>query len=180
MDTASLNLELKVQVDPAFFAKLRGRLTANGQPYQRLSHVDTYFPTSHGRLKLRQITHDDSDVAASAELISYERPNHAQARWSHYHLVSVPIAMVEGLRFALAAALGLGPEVRKSRVVVIVDQTRIHLDVVDNLGTFIELETLANDRPGAEVEAELLKVARYLGIDSLEPIAGSYGELLSA
>lgn len=182
MSGAARNLELKVRVEPEYLTGLRARLIADGQAYQRLTQIDTYFPTPRGRLKIRQIIPDDqaAPFSSRAELIAYERPVDPGVRWSHYHRVSIPIAIVEVLRAALTTVLGSVLEVRKTRDVVICGHTRIHLDVVAELGCFVELETLANDRPETGVIAELREVARCLRIDTLSPIAGSYCDLLSA
>jgi homotetrameric cytidine deaminase len=81
------------------------------------------------------------------------------------------------VREALDAALGTRVVVTKRRRLLTWGAVRIHLDDVDGLGTFAELEGVAS--AGSDLAAEGEQVARLqadLGLSEL--IAGSYSELL--
>jgi adenylate cyclase class IV len=108
----------------------------------RVEQEDTFFHTAHGRLKLRTF----SPIAA--ELIYYERENTREPKFSAYTVVGTqePAA----LKAALTAALGVRGVVRKQRLLYTIGQTRIHLDHVEGLGRFIELEWVMH--PGQSVE----------------------------
>ena len=194
----SRNLELKVRGDPARLADARARLAAAGVPARpALRQVDTYFDVPHGRLKLREIVPADADADAdadaavlpTAELIAYARPDDPAARWSAYHLAPVPAAAAPAVRATLAAALGVRTVLVKRRQVAIVGRTRVHLDLVDGLGAFIELETVLGDdgsagtdadAVGTTAAAELAAVAALVGLDPAGDgvVAGSYADLL--
>jgi adenylate cyclase, class 2 len=96
---------------------------------------DTYFRVPDGRLKLRE------ETPGAAVLIQYDRPDAAQARESRYRLVES--ADPAGLKEALDAALGTLVVVDKQRHVLIWHGVRIHLDRVEGLGNFLELEAVA-------------------------------------
>jgi adenylate cyclase class IV len=141
-----------------------------------MRQIDTYFAVPRGRLKLRQIA--GPGEVGSAELIGYARPDVAGARWSAYDLVPVAPDDVPALKRALAATVGIRAVVTKEREVGVLRRTRVHLDNVEGLGCFVELETVVaagDDEAGAA--GELADVAALLGLEGLEPIAGSYAEL---
>jgi predicted adenylyl cyclase CyaB len=172
------NLELKVQCDEATFAAVSARAMDLGSP-QSLLQRDTYFTVPQGRLKLREIRRDGAD--SSAELIGYSRPDLAGSRWSTYHRAEIAASDVDALREALGTTIGERVVVEKRRDVVLVKQTRIHLDNVNGLGCFIELETVIGEALSdkqAAIEHDAIIAA--LGIGDLPPIGGSYSDLLEA
>lgn len=132
---------------------------------------DAFFPAPQGRLKLR----DFGD--GSGELIAYRRPDAAAARASDYfiHATTQP----ESLRSVLSYALGEGGRVRKRRRLFLFEHTRIHLDEVEGLGTFVELETVLTEQGEAEARAELDRIAQALGLDAEERVSTAYVDLLA-
>ncbi len=133
--------------------------------------TDTYFVAANGRLKLREIER------RGAWLIGYERPDGHETRGSDYRLI--PIYEPADLKAALATTLGIRVIVRKRREIYLVDNVRIHLDQVEDLGEFLEFEAvlgpILDDARGREQVAAL--VARFreaLG----EPISSGYADLL--
>lgn len=173
------NLEIKVSCDAIPLSVIQARAVAAGAGAPvTIQQLDTYFAVARGRLKLREIA---SEQGASAELIGYLRPDDGGSRWSDYQRVEVPSAQAQALRRALAMTCGLVGEVGKTRTVLIWGRTRIHLDEVDGLGAFVELETVAGpDDDEHAILHEHERVIRALGLDRLPVIAGSYGELIQA
>jgi adenylate cyclase class IV len=79
----------------------------------------------------------------------------------------------------LAAALGVRGEVRKRRELVLVGQTRVHLDVVEGLGTFVELEVvLEAGQSDADGEAVARALLRELGLGEADLLPVAYIDLL--
>ena len=103
-------------------------------PEELICQEDTFFKTLKGRLKLRMFS------PSQGELIYYERDNISGPKQSNYSISKTyePIK----LKDMLSCALGVQGVVRKKRYVFIVGHTRIHLDDVDGLGYFIELEVV--------------------------------------
>ena len=123
-----------------------------------LRQRDTYFRARSGRLKLRE------EEPGGAVLIQYDRPDAADARESRYRLTRVQDP--DDLRASLDAALGTLVVVDKERHLLLWDGVRIHLDTVDGLGSFVELEGVAP--PESDLGPEREKVARLqreLGIE---------------
>jgi predicted adenylyl cyclase CyaB len=164
------NIEIKARVvDPAGLQRRIAALPATGR--QELRQVDTFFRVPSGRLKLREF--DDG----SAELIRYERPDCGEAKLSVYDRVAVPEPTP--LRALLTRALGIRGTVRKQRIVVLVGNTRIHLDTVEGLGDFLELEVvLSEDDDIAAGEVIATNLLQQLRIKSEEFVSGAYIDLL--
>lgn len=140
---------------------------------QTLRQRDTFFGCAHGRLKLRE------PGEGQAELIFYTRPDAAAARESDYEITSV--ADPERLRGVLSRALGVTQTVVKTRVLYLVGQTRVHLDAVDGLGDFLELEVvLRPGQDGAQGEAIAAELMDKLGIRDGDLCPAAYADMLSA
>jgi adenylate cyclase class IV len=166
------NVEVKARLDGGIEALLpRARALADG-PETSIEQDDTFFACAHGRLKLR----DFGD--GSGELIHYERADTAGPKLSDY--VRAPSADPAALRDALTRAHGAIGRVRKTRWLLLAGQTRIHLDRVQGLGDFIELEVVLRDGQSAadgEAIAEALMDALCVARD--QRLAGAYLDLLA-
>ena len=150
---------------------VRGRALALGaRDVGVLEQTDTFFPAPEGRLKLREFGE------GAGELIAYRRADGTEARGSDYLLCQV--SEPERLREALAFALGTRVVVRKRRRLLLWRHTRIHLDDVEGLGSFVELETVMSGQTDAAARAELEEAAAALGLDACEPVSGAYVDLL--
>jgi adenylate cyclase class IV len=136
------NIECKAS-DPDPDRSLQVSLEMGASDEGWLHQTDTYFRVPHGRLKLRE-------EGAIAQLISYERSAETVARESRYRLV--PVGDPAGLKDALSDALGVLVVVEKSRRLLLWHGVRIHLDEVRDLGSFIEIEAVAD--PASDLSAE--------------------------
>lgn len=134
---------------------------------------DVFFPTAAGaRLKLRRV------AGARGELISYRRADRAGSRASDYLVLRTD--QDADLGQVLAHALGTCGVVRKRRHLLLAEHTRIHLDEVEGLGSFVELETVLEGISDEEGRLELDRIARALGLDPDLGISGAYLDLLAA
>lgn len=171
------NLEVKVACDPGALSDIRERAARLGAgPFTRLEQVDTYVRVPLGRLKLRVIR---SDTGSAAELIGFRRPDEAGSRWSAYHRVALDPSAAAGVREALELTCGIATTVVKVREVAIWSRTRIHLDTVAGLGTFVELETVAGPGDGDAILAEHEAVIAALKLRRWPVVAGSYSDLMT-
>jgi homotetrameric cytidine deaminase len=161
---ASRNIELKAR-DPHPARTVELALGLGAEDRGEIAQRDTYFARARGRLKLREQEPGDD------ELVEYRREDRAEARESEYRRVTVTDAA--GLREALDAALGTLVVVEKRRRLLVLDGVRIHVDAVDGLGDFVELEAvLAHGADRADVE----RLRAQLEIGELE--GRSYSDLL--
>ncbi|WP_081685922.1 cytidine deaminase [Candidatus Solirubrobacter pratensis] len=143
------NVELKA-TDPDPERSLEVCLGLGAEDRGILRQRDTYFRVPSGRLKLRE------EEPGGATLVQYDRVDAAEARESRYRLV--PISDPAETRAALEAALGTLAVVDKERHLLLWKGVRIHLDAVAGLGSFIELEGVADD--GSNLLGELERVTQ--------------------
>ena len=172
------NVEIKVRVNELVAVRRAAAALADQGPF-RLQQVDHFFPVYFGRLKLRMQHSDLPEQSRTAELIAYQRANTACARTSDYTRCVVPDP--ECLRIALSDSLGQGAIVRKTRELYLVGRTRIHLDTVDGLGMFVELEVVLDPQ---ELEAagmrELSEIQSALGLQDAEVMKDAYGDMIAS
>jgi len=146
------NIEIKARVsDPA---ALRRRAAAlSDTPAELIAQEDTFFHVPQGRLKLRVISPDHG------QLIYYQRPDAAGPKQSDYHIsiTNEP----QTLKDILTRSLGVRGVVNKQRWLYLVGPTRIHLDQVEGLGSFMELEVVLqpgqSPAEGQAVAADLIR-----------------------
>ncbi len=140
-------------------------------PLEILEQEDTFFACPHGRLKLRHFSDQHG------ELIAYHRANVKGTKSSDYLITKT--SEPASLRGVLADALGILGTVKKQRHLYLHGQTRIHLDKVDGLGTFLELEVVLNpDQTVAEGEKIARELMKKIGIKAENLIAGAYLDLI--
>jgi len=138
-----------------------------------LWQCDTYFPVPSGRLKLRE------QRPGQAVLIQYDRADQPDQRESRYRLVRV--LDVEEARQALTDALGVTVTVVKRRRLFLWHSVRIHLDDVERLGRFIELEAVAGATSDLDSEWKLIAILRErLSITDESLVATGYAQQMIA
>lgn len=126
-----------------------------------------------GRLKLRQF-----DDGTPAELIFYQRDDRDGPKASYY--TRSPVTNPEAMHALLATALTTRGIVTKERHVYLTGRTRIHLDRVDGLGDFVELEVvLAQEDDEESGHAEAHAMFQTLGVPESDLVAVAYVDLLS-
>jgi adenylate cyclase class 2 len=119
-----------------------------------LHQVDTYFNTQNGRIKLREINGEKS------ELIPYYKHYGHGPMQSNYSVL--PTDEPEKLKDILNYTLGTFAVVDKTREVYLIDNIRIHLDQVKDLGEFIEFEAVYDDSDPKNKDIEIAKVKELM------------------
>jgi predicted adenylyl cyclase CyaB len=165
------NIEIKARVRD-WDRTRRAAETLADRPLEIIDQHDTFFTCSSGRLKLREFS------ATRGELIAYEREDVPGTKASRY-LISTTSEPAQ-LRDVLQRALGLAGIVKKRRYLYLHGPTRIHLDDVENLGKFIELEVvLAPNEDEARGEAIARELMETLGVEPEDLLAGAYVDLIA-
>jgi predicted adenylyl cyclase CyaB len=165
MDPAC-NIELKAHLADIDAARATAqRLATSYLGFQQ--QTDTYFHCSQGRLKLREIVDfgtqsEEKNPASRAmrtrtQLISYDREDEIEAKESYYQIVEIAnSARVRELK----TQMGIRAVVTKRREVYLYHNVRIHLDEVQELGSFLEFEAVLGpgvDRVTGRAQVALLK-----------------------
>ncbi|CAL4126381.1 unnamed protein product [Meganyctiphanes norvegica] len=130
------NVEIKAKVANIADLHQRAEKLAGGTG-TILKQEDTFFNSPQGRLKLRIIKGEHE------ELIYYERPDQDGPKGSDYVKVDGASGELSGdMKHLLTRCLGIKGCVRKVRTLYMVGQTRVHVDAVEGLGDFMELEVI--------------------------------------
>jgi len=163
------NIEIKARApDMARTRALAEKLS--GSPAVLIQQHDTFFASAQGRLKLRQFSPE------KGELIYYSRADIAGTKQSDYLIA--PTASPATLHAVLSAALGARQTVRKTRTLFQVGQTRVHLDSVEGLGSFVELEVeLRDGQPPEEGHQIARELMAALEIKESDLIEGAYADM---
>lgn len=165
-----LNVEIKARIaDPLFIRKylLDHRAKFIGTDEQ----TDTYFNVAEGRLKLREGLIENN-------LIYYKRIDGGKPKSSHFHLLKIDQSGT--LKEILAQSCGIKIIVQKKREIFYIDNVKFHIDYLDGLGFFMEIEAgnILADKTENELREQCIFYMNELGITAKDLVAGSYSDLL--
>ncbi len=165
-------IEIKARCPQA--QRVRDYLRSHGADLRGIDHqTDTYFRVPHGRLKLREGRIENA-------LIYYERADQASAKQSNVLLTQT--RPDSALKAQLTQALGVLVVVKKQREIAFIDNVKFHIDRVEGLGHFVEIEAI--DREATISREQLLNQCQSfqaeLGIQPHDLVAESYSDLLLA
>ena len=166
------NIEIKARVADMPALAVRVAAIADSGPVE-IPQDDTFFVCANGRLKLRVFE------SGHGELIFYRRPDADGPKVSFY--VLSPTESPDTLREALTLANGQEGRVVKHRTLFLVSRTRVHLDRVQGLGDYMELEVvLADGEPAEDGMREAHELMARLGLSTDSLVTGAYHDLLRA
>ncbi|MFT4047808.1 MAG: class IV adenylate cyclase [Solimonas sp.] len=166
------NVELKARIEDLEGLHRQARKIATSGP-TLIPQDDTFFECSTGRLKLREF--EDG----RGELIFYQREDSLGPKESFY--VRTPVLDPASMRHALSLACGQIGRLKKRRMLYLFERTRIHVDSVEGLGDYVELEVVLSE--GEPIEAgqrEAKHVLNALGIAGSSLVQGAYLDLLAS
>jgi len=164
------NIEIKARIKSIDALIPRVAALTSGDPIE-IEQDDTFFRCENGRLKLREFANK------SGELIFYQRADQPGPKESFY--LRTPVAETASLRETLSAACGQLGRIRKHRILYLIGRTRVHLDRIQNLGHFLELEVVLDEGESVQAGVEVAtKLMAQLGIKSEQLIDCAYIDLL--
>ncbi|MBI4699279.1 MAG: class IV adenylate cyclase [Nitrospirae bacterium] len=165
-----INIEIKAKCSDQ--EDIRTILKSEGAVYIGTDHqLDTYFNVRKGRLKLREgniennliyYKRDDIEGPKKSKVILYEvRPDPA-------------------LKEILSKVLGVLVVVDKKREIYFIDNVKFHIDTVENLGDFVEIEAIDEEGNigGRKLREQCKFYRELLGIQRKDLISVSYSDLL--
>uniref|UniRef100_A0A1A8MVD2 CYTH domain-containing protein n=1 Tax=Nothobranchius pienaari TaxID=704102 RepID=A0A1A8MVD2_9TELE len=164
------NVEIKARVnDPVRLAQRVAELSQSEGTIIR--QRDTFFNCSQGRLKLRDF------MNGSGQLIFYKRPDSDGPKLSQYSIS--PTSDPPSLQVVLADALGVKGQVQKVRQLFLIGQTRVHLDTVEGLGHYMELEVVMRPEQTVEEGQQIaVNLMQQLGVSEENLVTGAYMDLI--
>lgn len=167
---AFINIEIKARTNRA--SAIRQYLLNNKADFIGTDRqTDTYFNVVTGRLKLREGTIENN-------LIFYQRINQAGPKQSDFTLLPVQNSAV--LKEILANALGVKAVVKKSREIYYIHNVKFHIDTVERLGEFVEIEA-SNKQADVSVNILHEQCKNYMhafAIEENDLIEHSYSDML--
>lgn len=165
------NIEIKARIARVDTLLPKVAAIASQGPVE-IAQDDTFFRCESGRLKLRTLS------PSAGQLIFYRRADRQGPKESFYHVT--PTSEPDSLRETLSLACGQIGRVRKTRTLFLVGRTRVHLDRVEGLGHFLELEVVLEDDELLEAGIqEANDIMAHLGVGPSQLIEGAYMDLLA-
>jgi len=166
------NIEIKAHIESVGALARQVAAFADQGPIE-IRQDDTFFACAAGRLKLRAFS------STEGELIFYRRTDQQGPKESYY--LRTPTAAPDLLRQTLAEAYGEVGRVKKIRTLFLLGRTRVHLDVVEDLGHFLELEVVLREDESTQAGVqEAHEIMARLGVHSSQLIDRAYVDLLTA
>ena len=127
-----LNIEIKARTNNP--EKIRKILQENDAVFKGLDNqADTYFNCKNGRLKLREGNVEN-------HLIHYNRENKSGPKDSTVTLYQPNPD--SSLKDVLVNGLGILVVVKKAREIYFLNNVKFHIDSVEKLGSFVEIEAI--------------------------------------
>lgn len=163
-----VNIEIKARcAEPD---KIRAILRERSARFAGTDHqIDTYFRVPSGRLKLRAGNIENA-------LIFYERANQKGPKCSDVTMAAT--TPDSQLNQVLTRALGIAVVVDKIREIYFIENVKFHIDQVQGLGSFVEIEAIGTE----ENREDLLRQCRHyldlFGIAEADLVDCSYSDLL--
>lgn len=165
------NIELKVKIYN--FKELSHLLKKIGGKYKYLvNQTDTYYNCGKNYLKIRETNKKFVDI------IYYQRPNKFKYKVSNYQIWKLSKVQIKTIKTIFKNIFGIKVMVIKKREVWQYKNTRIHLDQVNFLGRFLELETIIIKNKFIIAKKEYSKIIRLLNLLQYKKYANSYCDLL--
>lgn len=165
-----INIEIKARTSNADF--IRKYLLDHGAEFKGIDEqTDTYFNVTQGRLKLREGN-------IERNLIYYNRPDEDGPKQSDFQLFAVDDT--NKLRHILTAALGIKVALKKRREIYFIDNIKFHLDSLEGLGNFLEIEA-SNKNHRIQVEKLHEQCNFYMkefGVEEKDLINCSYSDMI--
>lgn len=111
------------------------------------------------------------------QLVAYDRPDQDGPKMSNYSITL--IKDVESLKATLGMSLGVRGMVKKTRTLIMIGQTRVHIDEVEGLGNFMELEVVLEPEQTQEEGTRIAEsLMEKLSINQSDLITVAYMDLL--
>ncbi len=164
------NVEIKARIDSVEVLLPTVAALASRGPVE-IAQQDTFFRCETGRLKLRDF------LDGTGELIFYRRADQPGPKESFY--LRSTSSTPETLRQSLSLAYGEVGVVCKQRTLFLIGRTRVHLDRVQGLGHFLELEVVLGESESLEAgTTEAHELMSKLGVEPRQLVEGAYVDLL--
>ncbi|KAK3914604.1 Putative adenylate cyclase MJ0240 [Frankliniella fusca] len=160
------NVEIKAAIANFEAFLLKAKHLGDGAA-KTFRQVDTFYEVPNGRLKLREQEGQDP------QLVFYDRPDKDGPKLSDYECCYLPANT--NLKSVLSRAIPVKGVLKKSRTLIMIGQTRVHIDRVEGLGDFMELEVQLSDNETVQDGDNIAKsLMEKLGVAEENLVRGAY------
>ncbi|XP_034257039.1 uncharacterized protein LOC117654484 [Thrips palmi] len=160
------NVEIKAVIKN-FASFLLKAEELSGSAGKTFKQVDTFFQVPNGRLKFRE------EEGRTPQLVFYDRPDEEGPKLSNFECCELPVGT--NLVSVLSQAINVKGVLKKSRTLCMIGQTRVHIDRVEGLGDFMELEVQLTEEQTVEEGDRIAKdLMEKLGVSKDDLIQGAY------
>jgi len=170
LEKQSRNIEIKAKISNVKqFEEMVAKISDSGPTI--IFQKDIFFKTEKGRLKLRMFSEQ------LAELIYYERSNTIHPTESSY--IRYPCDHPKKMLEILSSGLGIRGVVEKVRTLYTKGTTRIHIDKVNQLSNFVEIEVVLVDKQSIEEGIQIAEsFMKIFNIEKQDLLKESYIDLI--
>ena len=177
MNQSNVEFEVKYSKNVEFKAKcnnlerVRAFLIENDAKYTGTDNqTDVYFSLPYGKLKIRSGNIENS-------IIYYVRKNHPEPKTSRVSIIENPEPMMIHILMDMPSVKAV---VKKKREIYLIQNVRFNLDEVEELGSFIEVEAIDENRKigKGKLEQQCNHYKKELKINDRDLVAESYSDLL--
>ena len=164
------NIEIKTYLDNTSSCINTAKSLSGSDP-EVIKQEDYFFNCANGRLKLRIFSPD------KGELILYNRNNENSPKMSEYFISET--SEPNRLLHILEKSYGIRGVVKKIRKLFLIGNTRVHIDQVENLGSFLEFEVVLSKEKDANAgKQEAQRLMNQFGIKKDSLIDCAYIDLI--
>ncbi len=166
-----INIEIKARSSRN--NEIRKKLLEMGADFKGEDHqIDTYFKVDFGRLKLREGNIENN-------LIAYSRNNRKGSKKSEVVLYEAG-NKTKDLKKVMESSHKILAVVDKRREIYFIDNVKFHLDRVNGLGEFMEIEAIdfSGDVGEEKLKKQCEEYMKILKIEEKDLIENSYSDML--
>ena len=167
---AFINIEIKARTSKADVIR-QYLLNHEAELHGTDEQTDTYFNVAEGRFKLREGNIENN-------LIYYKRVENTAIKQSNVELVKADDG--PGLRNILTKALGVKAVVKKKREIYYIRNVKFHLDTLQGLGSFVEIEASNRfeDIPAEKLRHQCEAYMKEFGVEEEDLVNMSYSDMV--
>ncbi len=176
-------IEIKIKLDKESFSKVREKVENCAKFIKKVQQTDEYFTPAHSNFVEPKFPFEWLSIRkrGGKAILNYKHfhPENAEIH-THCDELETEINNPEGMR-KIFSALGFKKLVvvdKEREVFVYEDEFEIALDVVKDLGYFIEIETMKDFGSVEEARKRLFEFAKILGVDVSNPDLRGYPFLM--
>lgn len=172
-------IEIKIKLDLESFSKIREKVENTAKFVKKIQQIDEYFTPAHRNFVELKFPFEWLSIRKRGDkaILNYKHwlPENAEVH-THCDEFETEIKNPEGLK-KIFSAINMKPLVavdKEREVFTYEDEFEIALDVVKDLGYFIEIETMKSFGSVEKARGKLFEFAKILGVDTSNPDLRGY------